>query len=294
MKAWAAAWVGVCLACWASGAAAQPDWYTSQKSKASAADEDPAQPCAQPAWAPIATALRDSGFDAAANPCLTTSLTAWTRALALIDTPEFYGTVSAAMFAELRWRYLSDFELSVGTRLIDYRFAQNAVVTGDELSAGPLYLAAASAADVAVAGRPLTWAWKLRFDVPWTDTSSDVAVIAASPQLAAVWALARQWRIHGRMAALLWAARPPGDVLVRRAGLASSEVAWTPLTWLSVAGGAETQVGWYGLGLDHFMAKIGARFAFGPGWRMELGVSVPLAGSERTDAAALLGVSHQL
>jgi hypothetical protein len=278
----------------------QPDWLPPEVQNGTPspfggpAAVDPDDPCRDPLLAPIAPALRDSGFDRAASACLRQSWSATARGTALIDTPDFYGTAAASLFLDISRLLLRDLEISAGARAVDARFAQNAVISDTELGAGPLYLAAAGALGVKhVGGRPLRLAWRLRLDLPWTDTTyGRTPVVAASPQLAAALGLSPRLALHARLGALLWLVRPPDDVQTRRALVGSSDLAFAPWRVLAVTAGAEAQTGWYGAGLDHLLVRAGLRIPFRCRARLHLGAAFPLLGEERTDVIGELSFAH--
>ncbi len=277
---------------------AQPDWLPPEVRRPSPFGEpaaaDPDDPCRDPLLAPIAPALRDSGFDRAGSACLRAQWSATARGAALIDTPDFYGTAAASLFLDISRLLLRDLEISAGARAVDARFAQNAVISDSEVGAGPVYLAAAGALGRHhLGGHPLRLAWRLRLDLPWTDTTyGATAVVAAAPQIAAALGLTPRLALHGRLAALLWLVRPPDDVQTRRALVGSSDLAFAPWRVLAVTAGAEAQTGWYGAGLDHLLVRAGLRVPFRCRARLHLGAAFPLLGDERTDVAAELSFAH--
>lgn len=279
---------------------AQPDWLPPEVRKPGSspfgepAAADPDDPCRDPLLAPIAPALRDSGFDRAASACLRARWSATARGAALIDTPDFYGTAAASLFLDISHLLLRDLEIAAGARAVDARFAQNAVISDSELGAGPVYLAAAGGLGVHhLAGHPLRLAWRLRLDLPWTDTTyGATAVVAAAPQIAAALGLTPRLALHGRLAALLWLVRPPDDVQTRRAVVGSSDLAFAPWRVLAVTAGAEAQTGWYGAGLDHLLVRAGLRVPFRCRAGLHLGAAFPLLGDERTDVVGELSFAH--
>lgn len=281
-------------------AAAQPDWLPPEVRRptpspfgAPAAGE-PDDPCRDPLLAPIAPPLRESGFDRAIDPCLRGGWAASARGAGRLDTAERQGNASASLFLEASRLLLPDLEIGAGVRAIDARFAQDAVLDRTDTSVGPFYLAAAaSLGRHRLAGRPLRLAWGLRLDLPWTDTHyRDLALVAATPQVAAALGLSPRLALHGRLAALLWLFRPPGDVQTRRAAALSTDLAWTPLRALALALGAEAQTGWYGATLDHLLVRGGLRVPFRCRDRLHLGAAAPLLGEERTGLAAELTFAH--
>jgi hypothetical protein len=291
--------VALCLVASAT-ASAQPDWLPPELQKKkrvpSAAQPVPDDPCADPLLTPMAPPIRDSGFDRALDACLGAGWSASARGAALVDRPDFYGTLAGSLFLDLRTMLLHDLEIGVGARAVDVRYAQNAVISETEVGGGPVYLGVAGALRRrSLAGRPLRLAWGLRLDLPWTDSNyGETAVLSASPQLAAALGLSPRLALHGRIAGLFWLVRPPGDVQTRRAGAASTDLVWAPFRVLALAIGVEGQAGWYGAELDHLLVRGGARFPLGCRARLQLGAAAPLLGEERTDAALELGFSRDL
>lgn len=282
-----------------SAARAQPDWLPPEVQPrprspfGEPAAADPDDPCRDPLFAPIAPPVRDSGFDGAASGCLRARWSLTARGGADLDTPE--GDLAAgALFLDLSRLLLRDLEIAAGARAVVTRYAEIDTSDDDDLDAGPVYLAATGAlATYHPGGHPLRLAWRLRLDLPWTDTTwGDTAVVAASPQIAASLGLAPAFAIHGRIAALLWVMRPPDDVETRRAVLGSTDLVFAPWRVLAVSAGAEAQAGWYESGLDHLLVRGGLRVPFGCRARLHLGAAFPLAGDEPTDAVGELSFTH--
>ena len=250
-----------------------------------------ANPCDDvPGSGPARVPLSDTGLDIARPVCPETSAMVDFRGLALIDTPGFYGTLASSMFVGLR---AGDerLELEGGLRAVDFRFAQNAVVTAHAFAVGPVYLALTHAHPARMFGRDAIWSWTWRLDLPATNRGYHVTTTAAALSAQALVPMTRHLRLLGRVAAFGWAAAPVDAPDGRGALSASSDVDWQPWRRLALTGGAEVQGGWYGLGLDHVLARGGLRLHLG-GYRLELGVAAPLLGTERTNLVVLLGFAR--
>ncbi len=239
---------------------------------------------------PARVPLRDTGLDIARPVCPETSAMLDFRGLALIDTPGFYGTLASSMFVALRAGD-EHLELEGGLRAVNFRFAQNAVVTAHELSVGPVYLALTHAHPARMFGRDAIWSWTGRLDLLATDRGYKVTTAAAALSAQALVPVTRHLRLLGRVAALGWAASPIDAPDGRGALSASTDVNWQPWRRLALTGGAEAQGGWYGLGLDHALVRAGVRLHLG-GYRLELGAAAPLFGAERTNLVVLLGLAR--
>ena len=276
---------------------AQPDWLPPEvKERRARAEARPQGPCADPLLQPLAPPVRDSGLDQPATPCLRRELSVRARGTALPGAAGQDDTLLGSLLIDLRLRPLPRLELTIGARAIDHPISQDAAVGESETAIGPLSLGVAAELDRrTLAGRPLHLGWALRFDVPYTDSSTDdVPVAAASPQLTAAWAASRRLVGHARLAALLWLARPPDDVRTRRAAALSTDWVFAPARVIAIGIGAEAQTGWYEAGLDHLLVRGGLRVPLGCEARLELSGAAPILGEERADLLVLLGLTRDL
>jgi hypothetical protein len=228
--------------------------------------------------------MRESSIDAPRSACAGAGLAAGVRVQALIDTPEFYGTLAASVYVASTVM-VRGFEVGAGARVVDYRFAQNAVVTAGEFSFGPLQLGLARSFR---AGPRLVWTPHLRLDTPGTDTGHAELISTVAAGVTASYELRPGLVGHGRVVGLAWASTPVDDLTAREAALVSADVGWRARRWLALLGGAELQAGWYRGGLDHALLRLGVRFRRCCG-ALEVGAALPLAGAERTDAVIHIG-----
>jgi hypothetical protein len=249
--------------------------------------------CSAPLLDPAGLGLRESGIDAARAACTASSVSAGARGLALIDVPEFYGTLSSSLFAAIRVAGARDFELEIGIRALDLRFAQNAVLTRTELSTGPFWVAGVLPLLATLGGRELVVAGSLRWDVASSESGSAVRTTALAPALLATFAPADRVRLHARAALLLWGASTPIGFERRTAVAASSDAALSVGRRFAVAAGVDAQAGWHRAGLDHLLARGAARVALGQS-RLELAAAAPVAGAERTDLVLWIACSRDL
>ncbi len=250
-----------------------------------------ADPCERFELAPLAVGMRESAIDRPRAACTADRVAGGLRVQALIDTPEFYGTLAASLQLEgsLVWR---GFELSALARAVDYRFAQNAVVTADEVSFGPLQLGVAAAVGFRAWGRPTVAMPFLRIDLPATDTGYSVTTMSIAAGDVFTTELGPRLHLHQRFSVLFWAAGPIDDPTTNWAGLGSADLGWSARGWLALLGGVELQAGWHGL-LDHALLRVGTRIRRCLG-TFEIGAAIPLLGEERTDAVVQLGFARRL
>lgn len=244
--------------------------------------------CDDPRDDPSPVAIRDGGFDATRSACLRGAFELRTDAHALIDTPDFYGTLGGDLDLGVAFVETPAFAWGARVRLADVTFAQTAVTTATELRYGPASVHAAvrsvRSPDVHVAG-------VVAVELPFT--REDVESTRAGGQLAGLvsWRAADRVTVHGRLAALGWFGQSALGTSTRVAGVASVDAA-VRLGGVRVLGGVEASAGWYRGGLDHVAARLGARWRLGGAWRMDAGVVVPVAGDERLDLGFTLGVTR--
>ena len=258
---------------------------------AAPAAAQPHELCAGADFEPASVAVRDSGIDAARSACTRSGLAGRARALAQIDTGDFYGNLAGSLFLDARWLVRAGVELEAGARFIDYRFAQNAVLADDELSVGPIIAGISQARPLRRFGRPAIWSPRLRIEVPRSGTGLDATPFSASPSatLTLVWSEAM--RTHSRAALLLWLARGATGLDSRAAAALSTDVAWRPAGWVTLSAGFEAQAGWHE-DFDHLLARGLVRLGGDTGG--ELAVAGRLLGEERTDVVVTLGVSRSM
>jgi hypothetical protein len=244
-------------------------------------------PCADRLLGPAGAALDEAGIDRPRQACVADGALVAARGEAAIDLPAFYGTLAAAWLAEARAVSAAGVELTAGARLIDYRFAQNAVATADELTGGPLYLGAARAVRHRLAGRPLAVLHGVRIAVPWSDAGRATAALIVVPSLDASLALAPRLQLHGRAALRLWTAFAV-DGAQSRGALSVSADAAARRGRLAVALGAVVELGAPEPALDRLAGRAALRIGLGAAGRLELAGVARLLGRDRTDALAEL------
>ncbi len=259
-----------------------------------AADETAAQACEDHIDDPLPMGWRESGIDAPRSGCLHADVGADLSGRALIDTPDFYGTLGGDLTLRVRITDSDHFEWGFALRALDAVFVQNAVLTVDELGYGPISAHAALGGRHTLGGKPLARAFYARLEAPFTRSRLDGSSGALQLGAAGTWLVAEFVRLHGHASALGWYASSNGGRDGRAAVGSSIDVSVRLYGWLSVSGGADVQLGWYGVGLDHVAVRAGAHWRVKGLWRTQLVAGLPLAGAERTDVAFSLGVRRDL
>lgn len=243
--------------------------------------------CADSIVDPVAVPVRPGGFDLTRSACLRADFQSRIGAHALIDTPDFYGTLGGDLFIGVRFLEEMGLEWGATIRVVDVTFAQTAVVSATETTYGPISVHGA-------VGKPQSEAFHLggmlRVELPFTRAVG--LPTSSGAQLAGLVTYAAHERIalHGRAALLGWFGTSAGGTDLRGAGVLSADASVRTLRWLRASAGLELQAGWYRSGVDHLAARVGAHWRIKGPWRVDLGVLMPIAGEERTDVAFTVGV----
>lgn len=243
----------------------------------------PATPCPAPeAGAPLRIGLGPAGLGTVPEACPATEVALHGWAAALIDEPDFYGWAYAGSALRFRVAVHERAWLSLAMPGLEYWYVANATVEADstEMSAGAvgLHVPWAATADVQLAPY-------LRLLLPTETVYRHAQRYGADTGIAAV------WRVQ-RLLELVGGASLP--VLVTVNGLHAETVflpslvleAWfEPWGFVALGGGAGARVRFGGeSGFESFDPRVGLRFFFGAGTRLELGALFPLWGDDRTDA----------
>lgn len=252
-----------------------------------AAEPYPHDVCDDPIDDPVAIGMRAGGFDAPRSACLRATLDARVRGHALIDTPEFYGTLGGEVAVGLRFVEDLGLEWGATVRLVDVTFAQTAVITDTELRYGPVSVHAAM--DHRRSSR-LRLAGLLGLEVPFTRSELETSTAGAQLAGLATWRALDRVAVHGRVAALGWYGSSVSGTSVRGAAVVSADAAIRTVHWLHAFAGLEASAGWYRGGVDHVAARVGAHWRVYSRWRVDVGAIVPVLGKERLDLAFTIGV----
>ncbi len=251
-----------------------------------------ADPCERrlpgpPRPAAFGTGDADFGSTPAACPHFAASLAG--RGTALVDTPDFYGTLLGEVVAGGAYAFGDDLWLTASITAVEWRFAQSATIAATQTDLGPATLAA-------------------HF------TSVEADRVRVAPFLRALLPTGTRYRyaVRGGVEPGLAAAVDPGAGLRATAGLStpvaatvlgdrelwdaagrlSADLAWAPWTWFEGAAGFELRAGNHPDGaLESVSAAAALRFAPWRSLGLDLAGVLPLAGSDRTDLRVLLGAN---
>jgi hypothetical protein len=242
---------------------------------------DHAPPCEHPVTDPVVTTLRDARLDTQRSACMRQALSAGIDARALIDNPGFHGVLGGALVIGGSVIVAKAHELSAELSLVSYEFVQNAVNKVTNVGLGPLVLGAA-------AGKPIgehgTAALVVRVEVPYTRDNVDT--MHTSAQIAGVVSgmLSARTVLHARLASIGSVATSAGGTTEQLAFIAGADLAWHVRTPVALDLGADVMAGWKA-SFDHLLLRTGVHWRpTGYAWRLRVGVGIPVAGAERTNA----------
>lgn len=241
---------------------------------------------------PVLIGVRDAGLDIGRGGCGRNELAVRFGGGAAIDTPRFYGVLHGGLSANVRFHF-GKWEWGAGADVVDYTFAQNAVIKATALRAGPVRAHLARVGTFRLASLPAAWAVSAGVWLPFTET--DVSWTSGGGQLALALTTVPHRRIalHLRAIGVAWATSSLVDNhLAAAAGIGVDAVVNT-WRWLDVGVGADAQYGWRG-GFDHALLRAALHWrVLGP-YRGEAGLALRAAGAERTDMVVAVGARRDL
>jgi hypothetical protein len=238
---------------------------------------------------PASFATGDADFASTPAACPHTAASVAGRGTALVDTPDFYGTLLGEVVASGAWAREPDsgWWLTASVAALEWRFAQNATIAAARTDLGPATIAGHFAS---FESRRVRVAPLLRALLPTGTRFLHAVRGGLEPGLAAAIDPGLGLRATAGLSTPI-AATVLGDrELWDAAGRASADLAWAPWSWFEVAAGLDLRAGNHPDGaLESVSAAAALRFAVWRGLTMDLAGVLPLAGVDRTDLRVLLG-----
>lgn len=236
-----------------------------------------------------AAELGGADFGEIGEVCPGTDVSVRTRAALAIDRPDYYGGVAAAGTLRIRFQFAERWVASAAVDAAVWRFTANAVVESSRLDSGPPTLGAGRALLLG----PTTVAAFARLLLPFDSARQQGVLWGLELGGAAVHRLRPRWVLQGGLTlpATLALVSETAHGVLRPAALVEASHRIRP--WLALAAGlsARTEAGPHPA-LRALAPRASIRFATVGGWFLALGGEAPLAGRDRTDAAAALLVGH--
>lgn len=281
----AAAGAGASAAAEASGAAESEAAEISAPAAQRGAGGGPCEaPRAAMATGPLQVAVSEGELFLPRRACPRAEIYGGLAGAALIDTPAFFGTLSAGVSVGGSFPYARGGEVFAVVGLLHYRFVQNATLTGSQLGPGTT---SAGATHPIFRGENIALAATARLTLPTAlGTYENAWPLYAGAGLALSYRVAPRLRAHGQLGALggLTLGRgplAPRGAIQSRAGLSFE------FGRAAAVADAGADFG-YGAPLDRAYVAPGFRLA---PWRQlaaEAAIMLPFAGADRSDAALSL------
>lgn len=247
-------------------------------------------PCAASITDPVPTPLRDAAIDAQRAACTRDELSAYGQADILIDTPGFHGELGGEARVGGRMRIGRSIELSAVARVVRYGFAQTAVNKATDLSLGPLTIGGAYVTSL---GDGANLGLTALVEVPATRDDLDSTHVSGELGCVLTAALSPRTVVHARLGLVGMRAWSSGGSTARFAARAGLDLVRRLGARVAVGAGVDSSAGWYA-GHDHLAVRLGVQWRMFDVWRGAVGVGLPVAGVERTNAIITLGLVRDL
>ncbi len=251
-----------------------------------------AQPCAPAAVAsgPLALGPGPADFGEVAEPCAANQAVARLRGILLVDTPDFYGAISAGVTLGGRYRIRERWWVSGALDMPTWRYTVNAVVASTALDAGPATVAVHRAL---VTRESFAVAAHVRALVP-VDTARRFGLrTGAELGASAIYRPGVRWFADGGLTAPTALVVLGGRTHVSVVPAALAEMGFALRSWLALSLGAALRTEVHpSPALLALAARPALRVRTGGGWRFALGADVRLVGVDRTAAAVSLFVGR--
>jgi hypothetical protein len=249
------------------------------------AEQCKGQPALQ--GAPIALTLGPADFGATPPTCVSTGVALEGRGTALIDTPDFYGALSAEAVLAGSFALGEATWVSAAVNVLRYRFVQNASVVGTHLGVGPTSVGLHR---VMLRGERWRVAPYARLLLP-TETGRNFSVqLGLEPGASASFEPLPGLSLGGGLSLPVTVVVLGERTLWQLAPRASLDAAYAPWRWLELAVGAELRLALEGGGLDFVAPKVAVRLYPWRTLHVQLAGMMPLVGLERTDFRGSLGL----
>lgn len=257
-----------------------------------AATPEPATACER--WAspglpegPIGIGWYEADVVTGRRTCPRTELALGTRGGAVIDTPDFYGTIGLGLLLSGSYALGADKELFGTLELLQFQFVQNGTLKRTGLSLGQL---TAGGSMVTFRRERLAGAATARLMLPTSTLAANVRTVGVEAGHSATFRPSERLELHGFVGADLSAGLSVANSYPRVGGLLTLGVQYSPLSWLGLVLNANGRLG----ATSYVAPAVGLRFKLYRGLGAELGVTLPLAGSDRHEGLFALRFGYRL
>jgi hypothetical protein len=221
--------------------------------------------------------------------CARSEVALWLRGGAIIDTPDFYGSLGASGMLSGSYAFGPGRRVEVfGTlAFVEFQYVQNASLKGTALSLGPLTLGASYAFALP---RDVTLAPYVRLLLP--TASLGVPAMGGEVGASLSWHPRTAFELHAVMAADLTFGVGATPAQPRGGKLASIGVIYAPWSWLALGLDLAIHLG-QRAPLDYLAPAFALRFRLYRGLGLELAATLPVAGADRHDFLAAFRISYR-
>jgi len=239
---------------------------------------------------PVALGFRSADVSTGRRACPRTELGLGMQGGAIIDTPNFYGAITAAGVLSGSLAVRPDLEVFATLEALRFQFVQNATLNGTTLSLGQL---TAGATYVALTRGAFVVAPSVRLQLPTSFASERIRTVGAEAGAAFLYRPDARFEVHGYAGADVAAALSAGASLPRAGALVNVGAQYAVFSWFAAVLDANVRFG-HRAALDSVSPAVGLRFRAGEHFGAELAATLPLLGPERHLAAAGLKLTYRL
>jgi hypothetical protein len=228
---------------------------------------------------PVPLGFYDADYGTPHRACPRSQLALGGVGAAVIDTPNFYGTLDGSAVVSGSWAVngtTSRLELFGTLQALHYAYAQNATLKGSDLSIGQ---ATFGATWVAWTRGPWTLSPSASVTLP-TSTTSVTRTLGAELGGAASYRRAGRWELHGFAGVDAAAGVSPAPAAASMGALLNAGADWAPLSWLGLALDLNAHFGERSA-LDFLAPAVAFRFRVWRTMTVELDATRSLAGADR-------------
>lgn len=254
-----------------------------------------AEPCARWSGAlpsgPLQVGFFDGDVGRPRRVCARSELALAGGGSAILDTPNFYGSLGGGAQLQGSWAIAADAELFAAIEAVHFRFVQNATLTHTYLGPG---LTSIGGTWRRAGTENLAVATTARLTLPTAfGLYRNAWPVAADVGAAFQWIVHPMLSAHGGFGGVGMGALGGADPGLRLGFQLLAGVEVRPWERLSLVADVSTLLGWADA-VDQLTAAAGLRGDIGWGFGVEAAAMLPLAGSTRTDFAGALRISRRL
>lgn len=235
---------------------------------------------------PVSLGYAEADLAVGRRACPRTEAGLGVRLGAIIDTPDFYGSIRADATLAGSWALSRRWELFATLEAFTFSFAQNAVLTSTRMTLGHL---TAGSTYVIYEGSELVISGSARLLLPTSFELPGARLLGGELGTSASWRATRWLEVHGYIGGDLTGAVGRAAGSVRGGGVLLAGAQLSPFDWGALVIDLTGRLGT----LSYLAPAVALRFRLGP-VGLELGATLPLVGTDRHDVIAGLRANWRL